>query len=294
MKKKLIVFAVLALALVFVLGFTASAAGVGRGGVSPENLPENKLPDKKVTVTFPTPQVTIDTVTGAALTKIALLVGDNYPGTSSQLSYCVADTDDVYAALTTKYGFPAANITYLKDQQCTDANIKAGISWLVATSDANSTVVFYYSGHGSKSTKDMDGDGIRTDYAIVPFDFTRIWDADLANLFRPLTSQRTWIAFDSCFSGGLAVAGTTGAGRVDTFACAAKEYSYESSTVQHGYFTYLTVHQGMLTGVADANGDGAVTVEEAFNYCKNNMGTLTSKQHPNMSDGVPGDLNLGI
>ena len=125
----------------------------------------------------------------------------------------MADTNDVFTALTTKYGFPAANITYLKDQQCTDANIKAGISWLVATSDANSAVVFYYSGHGSKSTKDMDGDGIRTDYSIVPFDFTRIWDAQLANLFRPLTSQHTWIAFDSCFSGGLAGAGTTGAGR---------------------------------------------------------------------------------
>lgn len=295
MRKRLTVFVVvLALVLVFVLGFTASAADVARGGVSPANLPENRLPDKKVTVTFLTPQVTINTVTGTALIKIALLVGDNYPGTTSQLNYCVADTDDVYTALTTKYGFPPANIQYLKDQQCTDANIKAGISWLVANSDANSTVVFYYSGHGSKSTKDVDGDGIRPDYSIVPFDFTRIWDADLANLFRPLTSQHTWIAFDSCFSGGLAVSGTTGAGRVDTFACEAKEYSYESSTTQHGYFTYLTVHKGMLTNIADANGDGFVTVEEAFNYCKINMATLTNKQHPNMNDQVPGDLNLGI
>ncbi len=294
MKKRLGVLLVAALVLVFALSFTANAAGVARGGVTPANLPENKHPDKKVTVEFPTPEVTIDAVTGMALTKIALLVGDNYPGTSSQLNYCVYDTDDVHQALTTAYGFPSQNIQYLKNQQCTDANIKAGIQWLIANSDANSTVVFYYSGHGSKSTKCSDGDGIRTDYSIVPYDMTRIWDAQLAGLFGPLASQRAWIAFDSCFSGGLTVAGTTGAGRVDTFACAAKEYSYESSTTQHGYFTYLLVHKGMLQATADGNGDGVVTVEEAFNYCKANMGILTRSQHPNMNDQYSGDLNLGI
>jgi len=299
MKRRVFRLSAPALALAVVLAFSlglglvARAAPVARGGVTPADLPENKHPDKKVTVSFSAPQATIDTATGTPLLKLALLVGDNYPGTSAQLNYCVNDTDDVYQALTTKYGFPAANITYLKDQQCTDANIKAAIQWLIANSDANSTVVFYYSGHGSKSTTDVDGDGIRTDYSIVPYDLTRIWDAQLAALFRPLASQHAWLAFDSCYSGGLAVAGTTGPGRVDTFACTAKEYSYESSTTQHGYFTYFMVHLGMLQNKADANADGIVTVEEAFNYTSANIGTLTKKQHPVMDDQVPGDLNPG-
>ncbi len=293
MKRSLALFGAITLVLVLAFSFSSTAAVATRGGVTPGNLHENKNPGKAVTVTFPTPTATIDATTGTVLTKLALLVGDNYPGTSSELQYCVNDTDDVYQALTTKYGFPASNIMYLKNEQCTDANIKAGINWLIANSDANSYVAFYYSGHGSKSSTDVDGDGIKPDYSIVPFDFTRIWDAQLAALFAPLAAQHTWIAFDSCYSGGLAVAGTTAPGRVDTFACTAKEYSYESSTTQHGYFTYLTVHQGMLLNMADANTDGKVTVEEAFNYCAANIGTLTRRQHPVMNDQVSGDLYLG-
>ncbi len=293
MKRNLVILLVFTVALVLAVSLSASASVATRGGVTPGNLQENKNPSKLVTADFPTPVATVDAATGTVLTKLALLVGDNYPGTSSALQYCVNDTDDVYQALTTKYGFPAANIVYLKNEQCTDANIRAGINWLVANSDANSYVAFYYSGHGSKSTQDVDGDGVRPDYSIVPFDFTRIWDADLANLFRPLAAQHTWIAFDSCYSGGLSVAGTTAPGRVCTFACTAKEYSYESSTTQHGYFTYFTVHQGMLQNLADANTDGLVTVEEAFNYCAANIGTLTKRQHPVMNDQVAGDLYLG-
>lgn len=35
-------------------------------------------------------------------------------------------------------------------------------------------------------------------------------------------------------------------------------------------------------------------VEEAFNYCAANIGTLTRKQHPVTNDKVAGDLNLGM
>jgi hypothetical protein len=294
MKKRLVVFLALALVAVFVLSFTASAAGATRGGVSPANLPENRNPSKTITYNYSEPEVTINTVTATALTKLALLTGDNYPGTSSELQYCVKDTDDVYSALTTKYGFPSGNISYLKDSQCTDANIKAGIEWLKANSVSTSTAVWYNSGHGSKSTQDMDGDGLKPDYSIVPFDFTRIWDGDLAARFSGLSSLKAWLASDSCYSGGLLTVGTTKPGRVVTMACAAKEYSYESSTVAHGFFTYLMVHKGMLQNLADANSDGIVTVEEAFAYTVANIGTLTSRQHPVMNDQYTGGLNLGL
>ncbi len=294
MKKRFLVFLALALVAVFALSFTASAAGTSRGGVSPASLPLNTNPSKTITYTFSSPVVTINTVTATALTKLAFLTGDNYPGTGSDLSYCVADTDDVYTALTTKYGFPSGNISYLKNNQCTDANIKAGIEWLKANSTTTSTAVWFNSGHGSKSNGCVDGDGIRIDCSIVPFDFTRIWDADLAARFNGLTSTKVWLASDTCFSGGLNVAGTTKAGRVCTMASKNTEYSYESSSVQHGFFTYLAVHKGMLQNLADANGDGIVTVEESFNYAKNNIGSLTGKQHPQMNDQYTGDLNLGL
>jgi hypothetical protein len=294
MKKKMVVLLALALVAVFVLSFTASAAGTSRGGVTPANLPFNARPSKIVSYTFSSPTVTMNTITITALTKLAFLTGDNYPGTSSALNYCVADTDDVYSALTTKYGFPTGNINYLKDSQCTDANIKAGIDWLKLNATTTSTAVWYNSGHGSRSTSCMDGDGVKNDCSIVPFDFTRIWDADLASRFNGLTSVKVWLASDTCYAGGLLVAGTTKAGRVCTMACKSTELSYESSTVKHGFFTYLAVHKGMLGGLADANADGVVTVEEAFNYANANIGTLSTKQHPVMNDQFTGDLNLNL
>lgn len=288
MNRKVTIVLGVALVVAFALSFSVNAATATRGGVTPHNLPWNKHPDPNPTIEFKTPEVSAD-----SLTKLAVLVGINdYYGTSSDLQYCVNDINDVYSALTTKYGFPSGNIYKLTDSQATDANIRAAINWLVANSTSSSTAVFYYSGHGSYSTTCKDGDGIARDYCIVPYELSRLWDYPLSQLFNPLSSTKVWIGFDSCFSGGLNRSGITKAGRVCTFACSSSEYSYESGTVGHGYFTYLTVHRGMLGNYADSNGDGHVTVEEAFNYCKNNIGSYTSSQHPVMNDQYSGDLWL--
>jgi len=48
----------------------------------------------------------------------------------------------------------------------------------------------------------------------------------------------------------------------------------------------------MLQGLADADGDGTVTVEEAFEYCSSNMRSYSPSQRPVMNDQYPGELNL--
>ncbi|RJQ08318.1 MAG: caspase family protein, partial [Bacillota bacterium] len=203
MRKTILVLLALSLVLIFALGFSADAATSARGGVTPSNIPWNRQPSKKVTVEFKAPETSGD-VSAAALTKIALIIGiSDYSGTSNDLNYCDDDAREVYDTLAGKYGFPTNNITLLLDSKATDANIRAGVDWLIANSGPGSSVVFYYSGHGSRSSSNMDSDAEKQDECIIPWELSRIWDGELAAKFAQLTSTNNWICFDSCYSGGM-------------------------------------------------------------------------------------------
>jgi len=86
--------------------------------------------------------------------------------------------------------------------------------------------------------------------------------------------------------------GTASSGRIVTMACRENELAGESGSVENGFYTYLVVDEGMLQGLADADGDGTVTVEEAFEYCSSNMRSYSPSQRPVMNDQYPGELNL--
>lgn len=293
MKRRIIPLLVLCVIGSLLLSFSVQAAVTHRGGVTPDNLPWNRNPSRQVTYDFSTVNTKETSTTGTALAKLALVIGiSDYSGTSSDLNYCDDDAYEVYNTLVNVYGFPSNNIVLLIDSDATDANIRAGIDWLISNSGPDSIVVFAYSGHGSRSNTDVDGDGERADECIIPWELSRIWDGELANLFSQLTSNKVWISFDSCYAGGMNDPGITGPGKVVTMACAENELSYESSSIENGYYTYLMVELGMRQGKADANADGIVTVEEAFTYCKNEMPKYNRRQKPQMSDGVSGDLQL--
>lgn len=292
MRKRWIILAALALVLALVLSLPVQASTVSRGGVTPENLPWNRHPARNTTAEFSaTPAGSDATITSTAL-NLALIIGiSDYSGTSSDLNYCDDDAYEVRDTLVGKYGFSTSEITMLIDGQATHANILAGLDWLIANAGPDTHVVFYYSGHGSRSSSNMDSDAERQDECIIPWELSRLWDGTLASKFAQVNSNYIWIGFDSCYSGGMTdIAALDGAGKVVTMACSEKEYSYESSSIGHGYFTWLMVERGMRLGYGDANGDGVVTVEEGFTYCKNNIGAYSKRQHPVMNDGFTGDL----
>jgi uncharacterized caspase-like protein len=84
-------------------------------------------------------------VTGA---RYALVYGiRDYPGTSADLSYTVKDAESIEGLLESR-GVDSANMIEREDSSVTKAQIKADILSF-ASVDSNSTVIFYYSGHGS-------------------------------------------------------------------------------------------------------------------------------------------------
>jgi len=286
--RKMAVALLVIVLVVTVAAVTASAGASARGGVTPANLP------LRAPILVPTMDFSSDPSIMTGTDKLAVVIGiSDYYGTANDLQYCDDDARDLQTALINTYGFSSGNIHMLIDNQATYANIIGAIDWLLANEGPNSTVVFAYSGHGSNASGNPDGDGETKDECIIPWELSRLWDGTLAQKFAQLESHYVWISFDSCFAGGMNDAGITGPYKIDTMACSETGYSYEGSDVENGYYTYLMVQLGMTGGLADANSDGKVTVEEAYNYMKANIKSYSS-QRPVINDQFSGDLWLGL
>lgn len=73
-------------------------------------------------------------------------------------------------------------------------------------------------------------------------------------------------------------------------ACGERQFSYESTALQGGYFTYYMIDRAILQRLGDVNDDKVVSIEEAFAYAKANIGL--KKQKPEMDNQYLGDMIL--
>jgi hypothetical protein len=233
---------------------------------------------------------------GTGAKKYAIIVGiSDYPGTLNDLQYCDDDAEDMYAALTTLYGYKSSNIHLLLDMGASFAAIQGAINDIQSKAKADDEVVFFFSGHGTNGVAD-DGDREKTDEAIVSHDgnqsgsFVAIWDGQLKDWFSGFSTTRIIFIFDSCLAGGMT--DLKADGRVINMACSESGLSYEYGSWQNGQFTYYFVDQGMLAGEADTYDNVAgiadVTIEEAFDYAKADC----RMQKPTISDSFSNDLLL--
>ncbi|CCE61195.1 hypothetical protein TPHA_0A01110 [Tetrapisispora phaffii CBS 4417] len=142
----------------------------------------------------------------------ALLIGINYLGSKNQLRGCINDVSNMYAFLTSQYGYNAADIVRLTDDQTnmvcvpTRANMIRAMHWLVKDAQPGDSLFFHYSGHGGQ-TEDLDGDEDNGyDETIMPVDFQTqgvIVDDEMnAIMVKPLPAGvKMTCLFDSCHSG---------------------------------------------------------------------------------------------
>lgn len=143
-------------------------------------------------------------------TKRAVVIGinDYAPiGTGGpDLNGCINDARDMANTLVV-CGFSPANIRILTNQNATRANILAYLSWLLSSSATGDSVVFFYSGHGTRVANigpDLEIDGL--DEAIVPHDYATagvLRDDDFAAVFTSKLKPgvNLEVIFDCCHSG---------------------------------------------------------------------------------------------
>jgi hypothetical protein len=143
------------------------------------------------------------------MAKRALIVGvnDYAPiGTGGpDLNGCVNDARDMANTLVI-CGFPALSVRILTNHNATKANIISNLTNLVTTSKKGDSIVFYYSGHGTRVANigsDFEVDGL--DDAICPHDYASagvIRDDEFAAILKKLPAGVNMdVIFDCCHSG---------------------------------------------------------------------------------------------
>ena len=152
-------------------------------------------------------------------TRRALLIGINYRGTSSALSGCINDVNNMKKFLC-KNGYSADNITVMTDDTATKPTrnniIKGLLDLLLCGSE---TLFLHYSGHGSWE-RDLDGDEEDArDESLCPLDYQTagmITDDQLRGLLMfGRSSNKLTVVLDCCHSGtGLDLTYTLRSGRI--------------------------------------------------------------------------------
>ncbi|KAJ4716877.1 Metacaspase-1 like [Melia azedarach] len=143
--------------------------------------------------------------------KRALLCGINYNDTNYSLSGCVNDVKLMKLLLMETLGFPSDCILVLTEEEAnpqripTKQNLRAALRWLVQDCQPGDSLLFHYSGHGSRQTDYNNDEPDGVDETICPVDYETegpiIDDEINATIVRPLPRGVVLHAvIDTCYS----------------------------------------------------------------------------------------------
>ncbi|XP_027348400.1 metacaspase-3 [Abrus precatorius] len=144
--------------------------------------------------------------------KRAVLCGICYHGKSYRLKGTVNDVKCMKYFLIKQFGFPSDSILMLTDDReernplriPTKHNIQMALRWLIEGSRSGDSLVFHFSGHGTREMKVDEVDGF--DEAICPVDYEHqgkiLGDEINAEIVRPLPhGAKLHAIIDACHSG---------------------------------------------------------------------------------------------
>ena len=233
-------------------------------------------------------------------TRWALLIGINqYEGRTHDNVASRQDAEDL-AHLLSSLGWRADHVLLLTDGDATREQIVEGLAWLARKTDGSSVAVVSYSGHVKQwPGGDVDGDGEASDEALWPSDNRFITDREFVDRLASVHAGRLWVNVGGCEAAGLADPGIRQPGRVLTFSSREVEKSYEDPSVGNSVWGRFLIDDALAAGHGDTDGDGTVTVEEAFAFAAPRATKRTSSQprgpqHPVLVDDAPDGFSLAI
>lgn len=213
------------------------------------------------------------------------------------LRYAESDASKLAEVFRDLGGVPSSQIVVLKGEDADTVRkeivaVNERIRLAVQAPDDQATLVVFYSGHADASALHLGG----TDFEL----------RELEQLVRGSAANHRLLIVDACKSGALTrVKGAEKAppvairadlslaaqGAVFLTSSAVGEDAQESDTIKGSFFTHYLV--SALRGAGDCDGDGDVTVEEAFEYAHDATLRATSSsavgvQHPTFRYEVRG------
>jgi hypothetical protein len=233
--------------------------------------------------------------------------------------YAAKDAGAFYRHLVDYNRIPPENVILLlnKDANLTKVRSTLG-TYLKNKAGKEDMVIIYFAGHGAteRDATSPDGDGLEKyllPYDVDPNDLyaTALPMGEISRIFTRIQSERLIFIADSCYSGAsggrtISLTGirssisdafldriTIGKGKIILTASGANEVSEEDEMLEHGVFTYYLLEG--LRGKADIDGDGLITVDEAYRYVSKQVPEATNQtQHPVKKGAVEGQLVLSI
>lgn len=249
----------------------------------------------------------------------AVLVGINDYPNLPQLKYAVNDAQTFHDFLIESGLVKPDNVFRLVNDNATLDSMRTILGTnLKKKARKGDRVIIYFAGHGAteRDVNSPDGDGLEK--YLLPFNAdpgnlyaTAMPMREIAYILNRIQSDSLIFIADSCYSGAsggrtVSIGGIRsslsdnyidriagGKGRVILTASAANEVSMEDDDLEHGIFTYYLIKG--LKGLADYDGDGYVTVDEAYRYVSEEVPKATGQaQHPIKKGSVEGQLVLGV
>ncbi|MGI8536995.1 MAG: caspase family protein [Mycobacteriales bacterium] len=199
----------------------------------------------------------------------ALLVGiTDYSG---RVSSTVGGANDARLVrdVLLQNGWRADRIRLLVEGQATGAAVAEGMSWLQANSSPTTFSMFHYSGH----VKQKNGQ----EY-LWPVDSAFIADTEMVRVLRGIRGT-AWTSISGCEAAGFDD-GLSSPRHLVTASSLADEKSYEDPETGLSVWTGLFFGEALRRGAGDTDGDGVVTVDEAFAHAAPRATTFTQSQRP--------------
>ena len=237
-----------------------------------------------------------------------------------ELKYAERDGEAVVAYFKERLGVKKENIYTLLGKDATTENIKRVIGVdIKKKAQKNDQIVIFFAGHGAPEpeAKSLNADGIEKyllsyNSELDALYATAIPMREIEYLFERYASERVVFILDTCFSGQIGRSVKTaglgmrsgilmsdfynrmaaGKGKVIMAASGANESSQELDKLKHGVYTYYLLEA--LSGNADYDKDGIVTVMEAHQYVEKMVSAETAQnQKPEIFHGNLTNVVLG-
>jgi hypothetical protein len=175
-------------------------------------------------------------------------------------------------------------VLLLSEEHATKAAILHALAWIDERENADTEVLLYFSGHGGPiSDAPPPDEQDNNDELLGVFDTNDvpqfgnyISDDELKAQLANLETEHLAVIFDACNSGGMEIDNPH---RAVLAASQENQNSWESSELEHGVFTYYLI-QAMLNPASDTNGDGWLSVQEAYHYSLNPVAAYVSANTP--------------
>jgi len=204
--------------------------------------------------------------------------------------------------------FRAAHVFLRANESASKSEIEKHLFYELRQAGKDDTIVLFFSGHGAVDPK-RPGEFFFLTHDADP-EYLEVTALNMTGLrfLRNLDCPRVVMIADACHSGGFTDWQarssviplrlflrdfTSSSGRVIITSSRPDEYSLEGSRMDNGVFTHFLIEG--LKGAADKDGDGVISVKEAYDFVYDKTRAATGgAQHPQFTGSVEGVFPLSV